>query len=138
MTKADFEILLAPLFERIKDCPLDESLQRDLNESFPAAGPFCQSILAACRQGNAGGWICEREAAGIRYGRVLKPGKTTNDFSVDVVQMREIVGPHHVHPNGEIDLILPIDGPAMFDGHAGGCAYVLYLLPAGAIEFTRA
>jgi len=53
MTKSDFEILLKPLFERIKDRPLDKSLQGELNESFPAACPYCESILAACRLGDA-------------------------------------------------------------------------------------
>ena len=75
-------------------------------------------------------------------------------FSVDVVDMQDIAGPHHRHPGGEIDLIMPIEGDATFDGHpAGWCVYgpgtahyptvaqgralVLYLLPEGQIEFTR-
>ena len=58
------------------------------------------------------------------------------------------------HPQGEIDLIMPIAGPAAFDGRSegwlvyppgsahkptvtGGRALVLYLLPEGQIEFTR-
>jgi Domain of unknown function (DUF4863) len=154
VSKSDFETLLAPLFEKIRNSPLDDSLERALNEGFPITGAFCQSILEACLQGDAGGWVCEREAAGIRYGRVVKPNPSTSGFSVDVVQMREIVGPHHVHPNGEIDLILPTEGSPTFDkrpagwlvygpgsGHRptveGGCAYILYLLPGGAIDFTR-
>jgi len=65
-----------------------------------------------------------------------------------------LAGPHHVHPHGEIDLIMPLTEGATFDGHpAGWCVYgpgsahrptvangaalVLYLLPQGAIEFTR-
>lgn len=68
--------------------------------------------------------------------------------------MADLAGPHHVHPNGEIDLIMPLTAGATFDGHpAGWCVYgpgtahrptvahgralVLYLLPEGAIEFTR-
>ena len=58
-----------------------------------------------------------------------------------------------MHPNGEIDLIMPIEGDAAFDGHSagwlvyapgsaheptvsGGRAYVLYFLPEGAIQFA--
>jgi hypothetical protein len=69
--------------------------------------------------------------------------------------MRDIAGPHHVHPHGEIDLIMPLTEGVTFDGHpAGWCVYrpgtahrptvangealVLYLLPQGAIEFTPA
>ena len=75
-------------------------------------------------------------------------------FSVDVVDMDEVVGPHHGHPNGEIDLVMPLEGEAKFDGHgagwvvypagsahhptvSGGRALVLYLLPEGSIEFSR-
>ena len=99
--------------------------------------------------------MCKHEGGGIRYGRVVKPLPDTHGFSVDVVDMDNIVGPHHVHPEGEIDLIMPLTEGAHFDGHpAGWCVYgpgsahqptvsggralVLYLLPQGAIEFTRA
>ena len=69
--------------------------------------------------------------------------------------MHDIAGPQHVHPHGEIDLIMPLTEGATFDGNpAGWCVYgpgsahrptvangqalVLYLLPQGAIEFTSA
>jgi hypothetical protein len=84
---------------------------------------------------------------------VIKASSDTHDFSVDVVDMNNIAGPHHVHPHGEIDLIMPLTAGASFDGHpAGWCVYeagsahsptvsagqalVLYLLPQGAIQFT--
>ena len=98
------------------------------------------------------GWLCNREGAGIRYGRVFKPAEDLHGFSVDVVDMENISGPRHIHPLGEIDLIIPIQGDALFDGrpagwmvtppqseHAptvsNGRAYVLYLLPQGQIQF---
>ena len=98
--------------------------------------------------------MCEREGGGIRYGRVFKPEDALHRFSVDVVDMQNIAGPHHTHPQGEIDLIMPLEGEAVFDGHpAGWCVYppgsahhptvahgralVLYLLPEGQIQFTR-
>ena len=97
--------------------------------------------------------MCTREANGIRYGRVISPGPEMHGFSVDVVDMKDCAGPHHIHPNGEIDLVMPIEGPAVFDGSGAGWkvyepgsahfptvregrALVLYLLPEGAIEFT--
>ncbi len=67
----------------------------------------------------------------------------------------QIAGPHHAHPLGEIDLILPQDGDAtLFDGRpagwlvcapgsahrptvSNGRALVFYLLPDGRIDFTR-
>ena len=67
--------------------------------------------------------------------------------------MTDIAGPHHSHPLGEIDLIMPLEGdPASTaDPLAGWCArpeapivrrsarawLALYLLPEGQIQFTR-
>ena len=65
----------------------------------------------------------------------------------------DVAGPHHIHTNGEIGAVMPIQGEPRFDDFApgwyvyppgsdhhptvsGGDAYVLYLLPEGAIEFT--
>ena len=96
---------------------------------------------------------CKHEAGGIRYGRVLRADPSLGGFSADVVHMRDCVGPHHRHPQGEIDMIMPIDTGACFDAHprgwcvygpdtahhptvTGGAALVLYLLPGGEIEFT--
>jgi hypothetical protein len=47
--------------------------------------------------------MCGCEAGGIRYGRVIKPGPETHGFSVDLVEMENVAGPQHRHPNGEIE-----------------------------------
>ena len=149
-----FTTLVASVTARIAGRPLDAGLARELNDALPGDGPEVATIAAACRDAIRDGWMCEREAGGIRYGRVLKPGPATHGFSVDVVEMGDVVGPHHRHPNGEVDLVMPLDANARFDGHGagwvvygpgsahhptvrGGKALVLYLLPQGAIEFTK-
>lgn len=133
---------------------VDVELGLELDERFPADGDLCNAMRAACEEGIAEGWMCQHEAGGIKYGRVIKAGPETHGFSVDVVVMKDVVGPHHRHPKGEIDLIMPIDPGARFDGHGAGwlvygpdsahrptvtdgAAIVLYLLPDGAIEFTK-
>lgn len=154
MTLPDFERLVALTTVGLQGRPLDRALDDALNRDFPAGSPAYQALADACRAGVAAGWLCAREAGGIRYGRAVRPGPATHGFSVDVVEMDRIAGPHHTHPSGEIDLVIPLDGPATFDGRgagwvvygpgsahrptvAGGKALVLYLLPGGAIEFTR-
>jgi hypothetical protein len=154
MTPSEFAALVAGVTSRIAGRPLDRALEDDLQRSSPAGGPEFQALLEACRAGAAEGWMCNREAGGIRYGRVLKPSEATAGFSVDVVDMEDVAGPHHRHPDGEIDLVMPIRGPARFDGRgagwlvygpdsahrptvSGGRALVLYLLPGGAIEFSK-
>ena len=155
MTVEEFTTLVAGITARVAGRPLDASLARDLNATYPGDGPVVASIANACRDAIDAGWMCSREAGGIRYGRVVKPGPATHGHSIDVVDMDEVAGPHHRHPNGEIDLVMPLSARATFDGHgagwvvygpgsahrptvAGGRALVLYLLPQGAIEFTPA
>ena len=150
----EFRGLVSGITAKIAGKPLDDDLMAELNREFPAGGETFQQLAAACRTGIAEGWLCEREHGGIKFGRPVKPGAETHGFSVDVVEMDDVVGPHHAHPNGEIDMIIPEDEAAVFDGHGEGWlvygpgtahkptvskgkAIVLYLLPDGAIEFTR-
>ena len=153
MTQAAFADLIATITAPLAGRPLDAALEADLNRRVPVGGDAYDAVFAACRAAIADGWMCQREHAGIRYGRVIKPGPATHGFSVDVVTMTDVAGGHHRHPNGEIDLVLPLAPGATFDGRgagwvvyppgsahrptvAGGSALVLYLLPQGAIEFT--
>jgi len=134
--------------------PVDAALGTWLNAEHGTGSATYAALKASCEQGVAEGWLCNREGGGIRYGRIFKPAVELQGFSVDVVDMADITGPHHVHPQGEIDLIMPLDEGATFDGHpAGWCVYppgsahrptvrngralVLYLLPQGQIEFTK-
>ncbi|GAB4166722.1 MAG: hypothetical protein OHK0026_16000 [Rhodocyclaceae bacterium] len=153
MTPERFAALLAPVMELVGRHPLDGALQARLERDHAPGGAWFDQVCSACREAIAEGWMCSREAGGIRYGRVIKPSAATRELSVDVVDMKDVRGPHHRHPNGEADLIMPVEGPAQFDGHgagwlvyppgsahfptvSGGRAWVLYLLPGGAIEFT--
>ena len=154
MTPEAFTGMVAAISRRIEGKALDEHLEAELNAAFPPEGAVFRDLFAACRAAVAAGWMCNREAGGIRYGRVVKPGAATHGFSVDVVEMDDVRGPHHRHPNGEIDMIMPLTDGARFDGRGAGWlvhapesahsptvreakALVLYLLPQGAIEFTK-
>ncbi len=145
---------IADLTRDIAGRALDADLDQWLNRERGAASQAFAQLQRACEAGIAEGWLCNREGAGIRYGRAFKPSPELQGFSVDVVDMCNIAGPHHSHPNGEIDLVMPIDSQALFDGRSAGwvvyapgtahCptvsagrALVLYLLPAGRIDFTR-
>jgi Domain of unknown function (DUF4863) len=155
MTPEQFRSDIAALTARIAGRPLDASLDAWLNAECGPGSAAYQQLKAGCEAGVAAGWLCNREGGGIRYGRIFKPAEDLHGFSVDVVDMADIAGPHHVHPNGEIDLVMPIEGDALFDGRPAGWlvmppgsahrptvsqgrALVLYLLPQGAIEFTKA
>ena len=152
---AAFRAILATLTGEIAGKPLDAALDQWLNAHHGVASVRYQQLKAACIQGAAEGWLCKYEAGGLRYGRIFKPAEDLHGFSVDVVDMHDVAGPHHVHPEGEIDLIMPLTDGALFDGRPAGWmvtpagsahrptvtqgrALVLYLLPNGRIEFTAA
>lgn len=155
MSQASFRAALSELAAELAGRPLDDTLDAWLNLHHGADSPTFTRLAEAIRAGVAEGWLCQREGGGIRYGRIFKAADDLAGCSVDVVDMSDIAGPHHRHPNGEIDLIVPVDAGATFDGRgagwcvygpgsahrptvAGGRAFVLYLLPQGAIEFTGA
>lgn len=166
MSAIEFKEQLAQLTAQIAGKPLDEALDNWLNKEHGVGSRTYAQLKASCETGVAEGWLCDREGGGIRYGRIFKPTPELNGFSVDVVDMQDIAGPHHAHPLGEIDLIMPmgddapvgkddhVGGNAQFDGRPAGWlvyapgtahrptvsqgrALVLYLLPEGRIEFTR-
>ncbi|MEZ5932088.1 MAG: DUF4863 family protein [Alphaproteobacteria bacterium] len=153
MSKERFEELVGEIAAGIQGHALDDSLADHLNASWPSEGAAFTELRQLCAEGEHDGWLMAREAGGIRYGRAVKPGGVAGDFSVDVVRMKDVKGPHHVHPKGEIGAVMALEGAPTFDAFpegwyvygpgtdhhptvAGGDAYVLYLLPEGVIEFT--
>ncbi len=154
MTPDKFRAQIAGLTAQLAGRAIDAELDAWLNREHGAGSATYAALKASCEAGVAEGWLCNRDGGGIKYGRIFKPAEDLHGFSVDVVDMNDIDGPHHLHPNGEIDLHMPLGGDATFDGRpagwvvmppgsahrptvAAGRALVLYLLPQGAIEFTK-
>lgn len=154
MSPTQFRDQIAQLSAQLAGRPLDAHLDDWLNAQHGVGSTTYEELKKSCQAGASEGWLCDREGGGIRYGRIFKPAPDLHGFSVDVVDMNNIAGPHHTHPNGEIDLIMPLDEGAQFDGRpagwlvcppgsahrptvTGGHALVLYLLPEGSITFTR-
>jgi len=148
----NFTSLTRKLTDWLGGRTLSPPLAGELAAAFPPDGEFFAELAKACRDGLADGWLGSRGAPPLRYGRVIKPSPETNAYSIDVVLMHDVVGPQHTHPNGEIDMVIPLDPGAQFDGHGagwvvygpgsshaptvtGGAAAILYALPEGAIRF---
>ncbi|PLX39143.1 MAG: DUF4863 domain-containing protein [Hyphomicrobiales bacterium] len=153
MSQARFEELVGEIAASIGSRQLDETLEGFLNSKWAKDDVAFAELRSLCAEGEREGWLMGREAGGIKFGRAMKPGGVVGDFSVDVVRMKNVRGPHHIHPNGEIGAVMALEGAPMFDAFpegwyvygpgtdhyptvGGGDAYVLYLLPGGAIEFT--
>lgn len=152
-TPMQFQELVAPIARFAQGRALDAALERDLNRMFPSGGEPFVRIRDACHAGIAAGWMCGQGDAKRRFGRIFEAGAATHGFSVDVVDITDLVGNHHRHPTGEIDMIMPVTPEAKFDGRGAGWlvyapgtghrptvtegrALILYLLPEGKIEWT--
>lgn len=153
MSEQEFIEVIQEVASSIAGKALDGRMEADLNQQFGPGSPQFEALQRLCEQGERDGWLMQRAAGGIKFGRAVKPGAMPGNFSVDVVRMKDVRGPHHIHTKGEIGAILPLEGSPLFDGKPkgwyvygpgsdhhptveGGDAYVLYLLPDGAIEFT--
>ena len=149
-----FQKLLKPVTDFVSSQIVSPDLAEELNRRFPHQGETFNAIEAACHEAISDGWMCVQGTAGRRFGRVIEPCEETGRLSVDVVDLENIVGPHHRHPTGEICMIMPVTESARFDGKprgwcvfepgsdhrptvTGGEALVLYMLPQGKIEFTE-
>ena len=150
---AQYRHLLSHLTSQLQGRALDDALDVWLNQEYPPGSSLFEEFKTLTHLGVREAWLCQREGAGIKYGRIFKPADDLHGFSVDVVDMENIAGPRHIHPLGEIDLIMPLDSGVLFDGRSAGWmvtppnsdhaptvsngrAYVLYLLPQGQIQFT--
>ena len=154
MNLEEFKSLLKPVTDFVSTQPVSPALADALNQRFPATGTLFNDVERACHAAIKSGWMCAQGDAGRRFGRVIQPGEETGQLSVDVVDLENIVGPHHRHPNGEICMVMPVTRSAKFDGMPRGwCVFepgsahyptvtdgealVLYMLPGGEIEFTE-
>ena len=154
MKREQFHGLVAPITRFIGTRALDATLERDLNVKFSPGSVSFAAIRGACEEAIADGWMCAQGEGKRKFGRVFEPSADLAGFSVDVVDITDLVGGHHRHPTGEIDMIMPVTPDAQFDGRGAGWlvyepgsahrptvskgrARILYLLPEGRIEWSK-
>lgn len=130
------------------------SARAELERRLDPRGSTAREVATSLQALLAEGRIADRGAAPVRWSRVAKAGPETRDQSIDVVCMSG-PGPRHVHPNGEVNFCIALDGEPRFDGHPagwvvlppgsghvptveGGTMLIVYLLPGGAIRFEEA
>lgn len=152
MTAADFRALVQKVTGPVEGAALDAALERRLNAEFPPGGETYRALEEACRAGIAEGWMCTQGSGRRKFGRIFEPAPDLSGFSVDVVDIDDLVGNYHRHPTGEIDLIMPATPGATFDARGAGWlvyppgsghrptvkhgrALILYLLPQGRIDW---
>lgn len=153
MNVEEFQALLKPVTDFVSSRAINPALAEELNSRFSPESEAFDEIERACHEAIANGWMCAQGGEGRRFGRVIEPGEQTGGLSVDVVDLTDVVGPHHRHPNGEVCMVMPVNRHALFDGTGRGwCVFepgsahhptvtngealVLYMLPQGQIEFS--
>lgn len=124
-----FKTRLVAIAAQLHNRPLNSALDEWLNANIGTDTLTYRELKQSCVEGVAQGWLCKYEDGGLRYGRMFKPSEDLHGLSIDVVDMAHVAGPHHTHPQGEIDLIRPIEGDAQFDGR---CANWLVCPPGSA------
>lgn len=124
-------------------------LARRFDPRGPAAAELNKALVALLDERK----IADRGEPPVRWSRVSKAVPESSDFSIDAVDMNG-PGPHHVHPNGEVNWCVALEGDPRFDGRpagwvvmppgsghvptvSGGRMLIVYLLPGGKIEFTK-
>jgi len=125
------------------------ALSRRLDPHGPAAAALNRELVALLDAQK----IADRGEPPVRWSRVSKANPESSDFSIDAVDMNG-PGPHHAHPNGEVNWCIALEGDPRFDGRpagwvvmppgsghvptvSGGRMLIVYLLPGGKIEFTK-
>ena len=98
ITPDSFKSLIRQVTDRIGTRAFDEALQTEDKCDDSSEWPLFTQIFDGCQAAIAAGWMCGRESGGIRHGRVIKPSGDLHGFSVDVVDMKSLQGPHHAHP----------------------------------------
>lgn len=145
---------LQPVLERLRAADTASAdTAAALNHDLALDGPILGMVRTLVELGLDEGWLCPKEAGGVRFGRLAKASAATHGFSIDVVDMRG-PGPAHTHPQGELDLCFALEGTPTFDGRGpgwtvygpgswhvptvdGGRMAILYFLPGGEIRFDR-
>lgn len=143
---------LQPVLEHLRGLDLSApGAAASLAAALPLDGSDLAPVHTLVELGLEEGWLCPREADGLRFGRLAKATAATGGFAIDAVDMQG-PGPGHTHPQGEVDLCLPVSGSPRFDGQApgwtvygpgswhvptvtGGRMVILYFLPDGEIRF---
>lgn len=154
-SKARLIELSSELLSSIHGRPMGQALEAWLNRTHPPGSAVFDELAQLVKVGLQEGWACSDEINGADYKRsqIAPPSPATFGFSIESVYMKDIIGREHEHPEGEVNMIVPLDdGARVGDVHAGwtcpapksqhypqvegGAAIFLYYLPGGNIRFT--
>ncbi|WP_321939722.1 DUF4863 family protein [Paraburkholderia sp. J8-2] len=123
-----------PLLQEVKDMTTSTEVERWLNEKYGIESELYKDLARLIILGVREGWAADIEVAGPRYRRSLvgAPSAETFFFSITAVLLDStdnvqnnpegsFRAGHHLHPYGEINLVVPLNDGAALAGPNGWC-----------------
>jgi Domain of unknown function (DUF4863) len=159
---------------QVKDKTPNADIERWLNEKYGPGSELYEELARLIKQGVEEGWAANIEISGPHYrrSRLLEPSERTHYFSLTAVYMDSRAGripasrkpdpddvfrgDYHLHPYGELNLVVPLDADAKLMGPLGwrgagwtapapgshhypeakgGALIAYFFLPAGRISY---
>jgi hypothetical protein len=150
-----------PFLEEVKDKTTGKELEHWLNETYGPQTALYKDLARLITDGVTDGWAANIEVTSPDYrrSRIQAPTAELNYFSITAVYMNSVErlrGQYHLHPYGELNLVVPLDpgavlaGPLGWQGAGwtapapgshhypevkGGAVIALFYLPAGRISY---
>jgi hypothetical protein len=133
-TKDELLARLIPLLDEIKDMTAGAELEQWLQAKHGVGSALYGELSRLITLGIEEGWAADTEIAGPRYrrSRLIAPCAETFFFSVTSVLMDSTGNPqnnaegsfrggYHLHPYGEINMVVPLNEGAALAGPNGWC-----------------
>ncbi|MGF6722003.1 hypothetical protein P3T43_001350 [Paraburkholderia sp. GAS41] len=132
--KDDLVARFIPLLQEIKDMTTSAEFEQWLNTKYGVDSALYQDLSRLITLGVKAGWAADSEVAGPRYRRsqVVTPRAETFFFSATAVLLDSTDNTqnnpegsfragYHLHPYGEINLVVPLNEGAALAGPNGWC-----------------
>ena len=120
------------VLDEIKDRTPGSEVEEWLNRAYGPGSATYWNLAAAITRGVEDGWAAEDEVTGPHYrrGMILEPTALTHYFSLHAMYVNShepMLGQRHLHPYGEISLVVPISPGAKLAGPLGwrGCGWIV-------------
>jgi hypothetical protein len=133
-TKDQLFARLIPFLQEVKDMTMGSQVEQWLNTQYGVQSELYKDLSRLISLGVKEGWAADAEVAGLRYrrSRLVAPCEETLFFSVMAILMDStdnaqgnpegsFRGGYHLHPYGELNLVVPLDAGAALAGPNGWC-----------------
>ena len=141
--------------DSIKNKTPGAELEDWLNSNYGPGTSLYEALARLVKQGVQEGWLAVDYITGLHYrrSRLLEPSDKTNYFSVTTVYMDSgeqknrgstmleqnglLRGDYHLHPYGEINLVVPLELDACLKGPRGWKHKGWTVLPPGSHHYPE-